>query len=566
MAIHTCNQFAALSIMVILASALVGSCSKPTPNARVHTPAALPELSFAQSADVVDVFGFLEVTITIPKPTAQNPFTEVFVTGRFETSGADGPNARSVDGFCDSADGSAFRIRFMPTTPGPYTYSVTYWEHNLSKVQTGTFRAIDAKRRGLLAVDPVHPWHFIWKGTGEHYFLNGTTAFLLMGWTDEKIIQECIRRLRRFEINRIRVLLDGRTDHFWTEPVRPTSLFHAHLEPWLAGRPDSIDDPEFDFSRFNVSYWKKFERMLEYARDRDVIISVILAWSVAPVHPVAGSEDERRYLRYAVARLGAFSNVTWDLGDDLDSFRDEPWTHATGEFLREIDAYQHLATSHPASVDQPQDRSAAWFGMTSFQYWKRPLHAWMLQQRKLQSEAGRIVPQVNEEYGYEDHYPKWAPYSPPAASADSNRRAAWEMTMAGGYQTTGETAKRGTGIAPDTGGGWVNGRGDETMKMLDGYMQIMRFFEKFQWWLTQPSDELVDNGAFCLSDPGNLYVIYLPNGGSVDVELELGRYNAQWFNPRSGEYSSIPPAEGPRWRSPSAPDTKDWALLLTRVH
>jgi len=26
--------------------------------------------------------------------------------------------------------------------------------------------------------------------------------------------------------------------------------------------------------------------------------------------------------------------------------------------------------------------------------------------------------------------------------------------------TTGETAKRGTGLQPDTGGGWVNGRSD----------------------------------------------------------------------------------------------------------
>jgi hypothetical protein len=31
------------------------------------------------------------------------------------------------------------------------------------------------------------------------------------------------------------------------------------------------------------------------------------------------------------------------------------------------------------------------------------------------------------------------------------RRAAWEIYMAGCYQTTGETAKRGTGYWPDTG-------------------------------------------------------------------------------------------------------------------
>jgi hypothetical protein len=52
------------------------------------------------------------------------------------------------------------------------------------------------------------------------------------------------------------------------------------------------------------------------------------------VHLVAGSDDERRYIRYAVARLGSFSNITWDLGDDLDSFRDEKWTHETGPCMK----------------------------------------------------------------------------------------------------------------------------------------------------------------------------------------------------------------------------------------
>jgi len=87
--------------------------------------------------------------------------------------------------------------------------------------------------------------------------------------------------------------------------------------------------------------------MLRYAHEKDMIISVILGWNDTAIHPAAGSEDERRYIRYAVARLGAYSNITWDLGDDLDSFRDEPWTHATGTFLEALDPYHHLATSHP---------------------------------------------------------------------------------------------------------------------------------------------------------------------------------------------------------------------------
>ena len=52
-----------------------------------------------------------------------------------------------------------------------------------------------------------------------------------------------------------------------------------------------------------------------------MIISLVLDMNDNKVHPAAGSEDERRYIRYAVARFGAFSNITWDLGDDLERYR-----------------------------------------------------------------------------------------------------------------------------------------------------------------------------------------------------------------------------------------------------
>ena len=562
MRIRSCSRLGCL-LLILLLAALHWSCSNPVSDVpSTLQPTVLPNMSFSQSSEFVECYDFVEITINVSGPSVQNPFTEVFVTGRFGKAGQGATLA--VDGFCDSSDGSVFRIRFMPSDPGDYAYSVTYWQDNLQKVHTGTFKAVNAKRRGIVQADPSYPWHFIRKGTGEHYFLNGTTAFLLMGWDDEKVIRDCINRLHKLEVNRSRVLLDGRADHFWTEPIKPGKGFRAHLSPWMAERPEDVKNPGFNYTRFNFPYWQKFERMLKHAREKDMIISVILGWNDTSLHPAAGSEDEHRYIRYAVARLGAYSNVTWDLGDDLDGFRNDAWTHATGTLLHELDVYEHLATSHPMD-NRHQDRTSPWFGMTSFQQWERPLHGWMLEQRQLQAGTGRIIPQVNEEYGYQDHYPRWAPYKEPAASADANRRAAWEIVMAGCYQTTGETAKRGTGVDPDTGGGWVNGRGDGTMVMLNGYAHMVRFFTSFEWWKTEPHDELVNNGSFCLAEPGKLYVIYLPRGGNVTVTLGPGRYGAKWFNPQSGEYSTALVAEGPIWTSPAASVEKDWVILVKLI-
>ena len=82
-----------------------------------------PKIEFSQSAESLETYDFVEVVIKIADPTADNPFTDVAVKGEFTHE--DGRLAR-VDGFCDSADGSVFCVRFMPTKPGSYSYSVKY--------------------------------------------------------------------------------------------------------------------------------------------------------------------------------------------------------------------------------------------------------------------------------------------------------------------------------------------------------------------------------------------------------------------------------------------------------
>ena len=61
---------------------------------------------FSQSTESVECFDFVEVTINISKPNVTNPFTEVFVTGKFGPAGQE--ERLAVDGFCDSVDGSVF--------------------------------------------------------------------------------------------------------------------------------------------------------------------------------------------------------------------------------------------------------------------------------------------------------------------------------------------------------------------------------------------------------------------------------------------------------------------------
>jgi hypothetical protein len=100
--------------------------------------------------------------------------------------------------------------------------------------------------------------------------------------------------------------------------------------------------------------------------------------------------------------------------------------------------------------------------------------------------------------------------------------------------------------------------------MLAGYAHMVEFMTSFEWWKTEPHDDLVSAGNWCLAEPGRTYAVYLPRAGKVTVRLAPGRYEARWFNPMTGETIAIGPAEGSEWTSPAAPGRSDWALLLQR--
>jgi len=470
--------------------------------------AAPSAVKFTQSAETVDAYDFVEVRLNVDNPDAANPFTDVVVEGEFACEGS---QAVRVDGFCDSADGSIFRMRFMPREPGKHSYSVKYKQGKYEAQHSGSFTARDAKRRGLVRVDKEHPWHFLWEGTGEHYFWNATTTYWLMGWDDEQI-RKNIDRLRRLKVNRLRVAINGRVKNgrAWYENVFPTDKFTFLLNPWVAKRPHSVESPGFDVSCFNIPYWQKIERMLRYARDKDMIISVIfyVDGRRPGVDPFGkermGGQDEQRYYRYAVARFAAFSNVMWDVTNEYRLFRNDPWAEKMGSFIKQCDPYDHLTSTH--GHGDFRFRTSPWADFAMYQRWdEHGGYAFMLKNRQEQAGTGRPMPQVNEEYGYEDHYPiGWGGNrKAPARCADNRRRLAWGIYMAGCYQTTGERADRGTGWAPDSGGGWLNGRGDDTMVMLSGYAHIVDFFTSILWWELHP-----DNDFF-----------QIPPIGSVKAEL-----------------------------------------------
>ena len=549
---------------------------------RAMTAGAVPEVQFTASGLGVSCYDFVEVTLNVSHPQVKNPFTDVTIEGSFSLNSAP---PLAVEGFCDSADGSVFRIRFMPSKPGNYTYTVKYREAAFEQTFQGTFEARDEKSKGVVRLDPEYPSHFQWDGSKERFFWNGTTAYWLAGWDDETIRQS-LDRLDRLKVTRVRAALSGRVKdgRAWFENVSPTDKFSFLLNPWVAANAASVEAPGFDVTRFNVDYWQKWERLLRHARSKSMVVSVIFYFDgVRPgVDPFGkagmGGAEEQQYYRYAVARLSAFANVMWDVANEYRLFRDDAWAEKMGAFLKQCDPYDHLTSTH-GHVDF-RFRNSPWADFAMYQSWdEHGGYDFMLHNRLEQVRTGRIIPQVNEEYGYEDHYPQgWGENrTAPARSAENRARLAWEIYLAGGYQTTGECANRGTGSTPDSGGGWINGRGDDATTMLDLYGHIYDFFTGIRWWELLPDTNLVvsvkphpnatdkvkaPDKVYAARNPsGDLAVIYVSGGGIVGLKGELlkDQLKPLWFSPRDGGMRNARALRERIYRTPTA---EDWVLLF----
>lgn len=511
--------------------------------------------TFLQSARSVDNFDFVEVTIRLHSPV-DDPFRTVRVTGAF---GRPGEEALQIVGFCDSQDGSVHRIRFMPVLEGKYDYTVGVEWPNGTASTSGMFEAGSAYRKGLLIVDEEYPYHFLWSGTSEHFFWNATTAYFMPGCSDA-VMADSIDRLASKEINRIRTALNScrvANGEAWREAVYPDEEFTFIYGPWLAKHPEAAGDPSWDVTRFDVSYWQKFERLVARARERDIIVSVIFyidgyrpgayPFDMSKTSDHYGlDEDEVRYYQYAVSRLAAYANVEWCITNEWHIFRPKTWVRAIGKRLSAMDPYGHLMSVHGDEEFsfRLEDWGEPFADFAAYQAWdEKGGYEFMMENRRLTERSKRLIPQVNEEYCYEAHIPDKREKS--FRSADSRRRIAWEISMAGCYQSTGESTKNGLG-------GWLNGRGNESMTMLNLYAIMKNFFESFPWWRLNPHPELAE-GAMCLAEPGVRYLVYLPDGApEPKLSTEPGDYSRRWFNPRCGSYATSPDDQG------------DWVLLVER--
>jgi len=107
----------------------------------------------------------------------------------------------------------------------------------------------------------------------------------------------------------------------------------------------------------------------------------------------------------------------------------------------------------------------------------------------------------------------------------------------------------------------------------------LAFFQQnaVPFWEMKNADALVgnephDNSKYCFAKAGEVYVVYLPDGGASELDLAgaNGAFNVKWFNPRAGgglQDGPVTQVQGGGKVSlghPPADPGQDWAVLVRK--
>jgi hypothetical protein len=233
---------------------------------------------------------------------------------------------------------------------------------------------------------------------------------------------------------------------------------------------------------------------------------------------------------------------------------DPPWR--IGEFFGDGDALDVLSqqTGQRGQGVTWDERQGCWVGDDP------DLVASLRADRRFQK------PVLNTESGYE--YLRGHPTEKKQVhDTDKVRRSSWRIVCAGGYfaagfnGTTGHSDVWNRIDAPNR---YLFALQDEGAAAQLG--ALYDFFAELPFWKMQPFDGVIGEAAVALAESGSSYVVYLPRGGRVAVDLTAagGPLLARWFNPRDGTFGPAFSVPGGQSADFTAPGDHDWTLLVKK--
>ena len=326
-------------------------------------------------------------------------------------------------------------------------------------------------------------------------------------------------------------------------------IHYATPHPWARTGPGKALDgkPRFDLSKFNQEYFDRLRSRVMAARDRGIYVSIMLfegwgiqfapeGWKSHPFHKdnnvnsVNGDLNgdgkgleihtladpaitalQEAYVKKIVDTIGDLDNVLYEISNENHP-PSTSWQYHMIDFM------------HSYEKTKPKQHPV---GMT-FQYKGGS------NETLFKSPADWISP--NPEGGYRDN--------PPAGDGGkvvlNDTDHLWGI---GGNQAwVWKSFLRGLNpLFMDPYDGVVLGkRFDPTWDSIRrslGY--TLRFAKRINLAAMMPRNDLASS-TYCLADPGREYLVYLPEGNKVTLDLSdaTGTFSVEWFNPSTGDIKS----------------------------
>ena len=281
------------------------------------------------------------------------------------------------------------------------------------------------------------------------------------------------------------------------------------------------------------------------------------------------ADTRKLYFREMMARFGYLNAITWNIGEE------NGWNQTTrygrgvtdaqriafANYLDDLSYYSEMITVHngPADVDAifyELTGEPAYAG-TSIQnrfHQTRGSRDWVKKWRRLSAESGHkwVV-------NYDEPWPGGG-VIPDVETFRTNVLWAALLSGAAGVENYGgsDHDKRGQDLRPFE-------------AIWESMQHARRLFYDIGVPFTEMEnqDEIVDQG-YCLAKAYDTYVIYMPNGGSPNIDL-LGEYSVQWYDPRNGgnlqdgSITSVMGGEDITLGNPPNNEDLDWVILLRDI-
>ena len=217
-----------------------------------------------------------------------------------------------------------------------------------------------------------------------------------------------------------------------------------------------------------------------------------------------------------------------------------------GEFIDSTDVYDHLLSCHNyTGNDLFKDESWAGYGIL-----QGPK---TIDRQKLNDQLLKNHGDTKPLYAQETLWPGNKYH--PGYSLDDIRKNAFVILMSASMINFADmNGNSSSGFSGELDPDQIN---PEIHREIN---RIWDFFENIPFYDLNSHQELVDKG-YCLAQPGEYYLIYLPDGGRVKVGLPLKIFEAGWINAQNtGLTEKIGKVKGESVFN--APDNNDWLLLI----